>query len=92
MGQGKASARALPEEAERRVVGVIPKGQRMRIEVALAKFGGRAYGDLRLFVPNKDKPGEWIPTRKGITIGLDQIGQLIEALGRLRHAAVQEWP
>jgi hypothetical protein len=93
MRQGKVSTvRALPEEAERRVVGVIYKGERQRVEVALARFKGRAYGDVRLLVPNKNKPGEWIPTRKGCTIGLDQIGQLMEALERLRYAAAQDRP
>lgn len=71
-------------QADRQVVYVIRKGPRQEIRVSLSKFKGRTFGDLRLFVPNRQ--GEWIPTMKGCTVGVEQLGELAEAVGRLRQA------
>jgi transcriptional coactivator p15 (PC4) len=73
------------DDQERRVVQVIRKGPRQEIRVSLSKFRGQTLGDLRLFVANEQ--GEWIPTTKGCTIGVEQLDELAEAVGRLRQAA-----
>ena len=73
------------EHQERQVVAVIQKGGKQEIRVSLSNFNGRTFGDLRLFVPNKQ--GEWIPTMKGVTVGIEQLKELEEAVGRLRDAS-----
>lgn len=72
------------EHQERQVVAVLRKAGRQEIRVSLSKFNGRIFGDLRLFVPNRQ--GEWIPTMKGVTIGVEQLGDLVQAVGKLREA------
>lgn len=76
-----------PEHQERQVVCVIHKGTKQQIQVSLANFRGRTFGDLRLYVT--DKNGVLIPTQRGITVGLEQLDELEEAVGRLRDASDQ---
>jgi hypothetical protein len=71
------------------VVGVVRKGPRQEVRVSLSTFKGRTYGDVRLFVPNAQ--GEWVPTAKGCTVGVYQIGDLLDAVASLLRAA-QEAP
>ena len=76
-----------PEHQERQTVAVIHKGAKQEIHVSLATFRGRTFGDLRLYVLNSQ--GEFIPTTKGCTVGLEQLEELEEAIGRLRDASDQ---
>jgi hypothetical protein len=69
---------------ERQVVQVIRKGPKQEIRVSLSKFKGRTFGDFRLFVPNER--GEWIPTIKGCTVGVEQLDELAEAVEKLCQA------
>lgn len=69
---------------EHQVVQVIRKGPNQEIRVSVSTFKGRTFGDLRLFVPNEQ--GEWIPTMKGCTVGVEQLDELAEAVERLRQA------
>jgi hypothetical protein len=73
------------EHQERQVVHVIPKGEKHEIRVSLSKYKGRTFGDLRLFILNQQ--GEWIPTMKGCTVGVEQLEELEEAVLKLRNAA-----
>ena len=72
------------ERQERRVVAVIPKGEKHEIRVSLSRYRGRTFGDFRLFV---FKDGDWIPTQKGCTVGVEQLKELEEAVARLRDAS-----
>ena len=72
------------ENQERQVIAVIQKSGKQQIHVSLATFRGRTFGDLRLFVL---KDGHWIPTQKGCTVGVEQLGELEEAVTRLRDAS-----
>ncbi len=58
-------------------IGVITKGSD-RIIVAVKEFKGREYIDIRTHFEN-DK-GEWIPTKKGVTLTPDTIDEMIHLL------------
>jgi hypothetical protein len=70
--------------SEPQVVGVIRNG-RTEIRAALSEFGGRRFADLRLFVLGK--AGFMIATRKGVTLDPDRLGELAQAVEKLRAAA-----
>lgn len=70
--------------SEQQVVHVIRKGLKQEIRVAVTTFKGRTFGDLRLFVTNQR--GEWIPTMKGCTVGVEQLAELEMAVRKLRGA------
>ena len=59
------------------------------IRAAVTKFKGRRYVDLRVYL--SDDAGEKHPTKKGITIAVEQLTELEEAMRRLR-AAVEALP
>lgn len=58
-------------------VGEISKGKD-KIIVAVREFKGREYIDIRTHFENND--GEWVPTKKGITLSLDSLDDMIELL------------
>ena len=59
------------------------------IRAAVSSFGGRCYVDPRVYFT--DDAGEKHPTKKGITIAVEQLAELEEAVRRFR-AAVDELP
>jgi hypothetical protein len=73
------------EPGEQRLIQTIFKGPRQQIRISLSTFMGRTFADLRLFVPNQH--GDWIPTQKGCTVGVEQLEELEEAVLKLRNAA-----
>jgi hypothetical protein len=58
-------------------VGEIPKGND-KIIVALKEFKGKEYIDIRTHFENND--GDWIPTKKGITLAPDSLDEMIDIL------------
>jgi hypothetical protein len=58
-------------------VGEIPKGND-KIIVALKEFKGKEYIDIRTHFENND--GDWIPTKKGITLTPDSLDEMIDIL------------
>jgi hypothetical protein len=58
-------------------VGEIPKGKD-KIIVALKEFKGKEYIDIRTHFENND--GDWIPTKKGITLTPDSLDEMIDLL------------
>lgn len=58
-------------------VGEIPKGKD-KIIVALKEFKGKEYIDIRTHFENNE--GDWIPTKKGITLTPDSLDEMIDLL------------
>lgn len=58
-------------------VGEISKGKD-KIIVAVREFKGKEYVDIRTHFESND--GDWIPTKKGITLSLDSLDDMIELL------------
>jgi hypothetical protein len=58
-------------------VGEIPKGKD-KIIVALKEFKGKEYIDIRTYFENDG--GDWIPTKKGITLAPDSLDEMIDIL------------
>ena len=74
----------VQEHQERRVVGAVRKTAKSEVQVALTKYRGRWFGDVRLFV--LDRRGAWIATRRGTTFDVDQLDELEAAVAKLRQA------
>jgi len=58
------------------------KSKYQKLRVILSKYAGQHVLDIRTwFPPPPNNPdGDWYPTRKGITIRLDQIADLKNAI------------
>ena len=60
------------------MIGEIQKNATERIRVSVSEYKGYTYLDLRIFFENDS--GEWMPTKKGVTISKDNIESLISLL------------
>ncbi|MFH0813131.1 MAG: transcriptional coactivator p15/PC4 family protein [Pseudomonadota bacterium] len=59
-------------------IGEIQKNSVSKIKVASREYKGRGFIDIRTFFQNE--AGEWEPTKKGIAISPDKVGELIHLL------------
>lgn len=56
------------------------------IRTTLSEFSGRTYFDLRLWVEPRDEPGAaLIPTKRGVSLPLEFLPELTEALEAIRE-------
>ncbi len=60
-------------------LGVVEKNSRERIEVRAAEYEGHQYIDIRTYWRAKDD-GEWKPSKKGVTLRPELVGELIAVL------------
>jgi hypothetical protein len=65
-------------------IGEIQKGKD-KIIVTVKEFKGKQYIDLRTHFENDQ--GEWIPTKKGISLTPDNVDDMIEFLQKAKKAA-----
>jgi hypothetical protein len=70
------------------VVAEFPKNRDQSIKARLYTFGGRRYGDVRIFAANADDAD--YPTRKGLSVAVDRLPELLEAVQALVEAAAAE--
>lgn len=61
-----------------KIVKDIEKSPTERIRVSVNEYEGHEYVDCRVWFRNNE--GEWLPTKKGITLNLHYAEDVIEAL------------
>ncbi|MBM4275296.1 MAG: transcriptional regulator [Deltaproteobacteria bacterium] len=71
------------------VISRVTKNAREVIFLSLSEFKGRRLIDIRVHVPG-DQEGEWVPTRKGISLALGLYPAFKEALGELEEALLTQ--
>lgn len=63
-------------------------GRRGTVRTTLETFKGKRYASVRLWVEPREMHGaDLIPTSKGITVPIEYIGELVEAVASLKGAA-----
>ena len=67
------------------VVCEFPKNQSEVVRAVLGDVNGRPTASLWVFVPNR--AGAYVPTRKGLSLSVDSLPQLEDAVRQLRKAA-----
>lgn len=60
----------------------IEKNEGNAVRIELKEFKGKVYLDIRQFFMGES--GDWIPTKKGVTVPPDEIGNLIEILAAIQ--------
>jgi hypothetical protein len=68
-------------------IGEIQKGKD-KIIVTVKEFKGKQYIDLRTHFENDQ--GEWIPTKKGISLTPDNLDEMIGFLEKAKNAAPEK--
>lgn len=66
------------------VVAEFAKSKLETVRATLQDYAGRRVLDLRSFMPKRD--GTLVPTRRGLTIGIDALPELEEAVKAARAA------
>ena len=59
----------------------IPRHTGCEIRATLSAFKGKPYASIRTFV--KNDAGEFVPTKKGLTVPVDLLGDLAQAVQAL---------
>jgi hypothetical protein len=70
------------------LIGSLPLGRGNEIRVDLGPLGTMSVVNIRRWYV--DKAGEWRPTRKGITIVVDQLDGVTSLLRKARKVTVRE--
>ncbi len=65
-----------------KLLGVVEKNTRERIEVRAAEYEGHPYVDIRTYWRVRDDD-EWRPSKKGVTLKPELVGELIGALKKV---------
>lgn len=71
------------------VISQITKNAREVVFLSLSEFKGRRLIDIRVHVPG-DQEGDWVPTRKGVSLAVSLYPAFKEALGQLEQALIKQ--
>ena len=63
------------------VVGEMEKGWNEKILFSVSEFKGKNYADIRIYY--EDDEGEWKPTKKGVTVSLENFAEFKERVEEL---------
>jgi hypothetical protein len=67
----------------------VTKNAREVVFFSLSEFKGHRLFDIRVHVPG-DQEGEWVPTRKGISLAVSLYPSFKQALTQLEEALLQQ--
>ena len=71
------------------VISQITKNAREVVFLSLSEFKGRKLIDIRVHVPG-DQEGDWVPTRKGVSLSVSLYPAFKQGLAELEKALIQQ--
>ncbi|MCX5892999.1 MAG: transcriptional coactivator p15/PC4 family protein [Deltaproteobacteria bacterium] len=71
------------------VISQISKNAREVVFLSLSEFKGRKLIDIRVHVPG-DQEGDWVPTRKGVSLAVTLYPAFKQGLAQLEKALIQQ--
>jgi hypothetical protein len=71
------------------VISQITKNAREVVFLSLSEFKGRKLIDIRVHVPG-DQEGDWVPTRKGVSLAVSLYPAFKQGLAQLEQALIQK--
>jgi hypothetical protein len=71
------------------IISQVTKNAREVIFLSLSEYKGHRLIDLRVHVPG-DQEGDWVPTRKGVSIAVGLYPAFKQALAELEKALIQQ--
>ncbi len=75
---------------ETKIAAQIEKNSREKVYIGLNQWKDQWYIFVRTYVPSPEEPDTWIPTKKGISVGLSTYPVLQEAIKQLGEDLVTE--
>ena len=71
------------------VISQITKNAREVVFLSLSEFKGRKLIDIRVHVPG-DQEGDWVPTRKGVSLAVSLYPAFKQGLAELEKALIHQ--
>jgi len=71
------------------VISRITKNARELVFLSLSEFKGRRLIDIRVHVPGEQE-GEWVPTRKGVSLAVSLYPAFKQGLAQLEKALIHQ--
>jgi len=71
------------------VISQITKNAREVVFLSLSEFKGRRLIDIRVHVPG-DEEGQWVPTRKGVSMSVSLYPAFKQGLAQLEQALIKQ--
>jgi hypothetical protein len=71
------------------VISQITKNAREMVFLSLSEFKGHRLIDIRVHVPG-DQEGDWVPTRKGVSLAVGLYPDFKKALAELEQALIKQ--
>jgi hypothetical protein len=71
------------------VISKVTKNAREVLFFSLSEFKGRRLIDIRVHVPGEEE-GDWVPTRKGVSLAVGLYPEFKEALSQLEDALIAQ--
>jgi hypothetical protein len=71
------------------VISKVTKNAREVVFLSLSEFKGHRLIDIRVHVPG-DQEGDWVPTRKGVSLAVGLYPEFKQALGQLEEALLKQ--
>jgi len=71
------------------VISKLTKNARETIFLSLSEFKGHRLIDIRVHVPG-DQDGDWVPTRKGVSLAVGLYPAFKQALAELEEALIKQ--
>ena len=71
------------------IISQISKNAREVVFLSLSEFKGRKLIDIRVHVPG-DQEGDWVPTRKGVSLAVSLYPAFKQGLAQLEQALIQK--
>lgn len=71
------------------IISKVPKNAREVLFLSLSEFKGHRLIDLRVHVPGEQE-GDWVPTRKGISLAVGLYPAFKQALAQLENALLKQ--
>lgn len=71
------------------VISQISKNAREVVFLSLSEFKGRKLIDIRVHVPG-DQEGDWVPTRKGVSLSVSLYPAFKQGLAELEKALIKQ--
>jgi len=71
------------------VISKLPKNARETILLSLSEFKGHRLIDIRVHVPG-EQDGDWVPTRKGVSLAVGLYPAFKQALAELEDALINQ--
>jgi hypothetical protein len=71
------------------VISKVVKNARESLFLSLSEFKGHRLIDLRVHVPG-DQEGEWVPTKKGVSLSVALYPEFKQAMAQLEQALIDQ--